>query len=522
VANVTPVETTLLILGLAVVAFMTGRIPIAIVAVGVSVLLWATGVLSLGEALSGFGDPTVIFIACLFIVSEALDATGVTAWAGQEAIRRGGSGRLGLLLTICVLVALVTALISVNGAVAALIPVVVVVAVRVGLPPSQMLMPLAFSAHAGSMLALTGTPVNIIVSEGAVEAGGRAFGYFEFMWVGVPLVIGSLAIVLLFGKKLLPHNPPTEMPSDVAALARELRREYELPEGAELIGATKGVTEAVVPPRSPLIGTHLFAGQATPSGDLVVLAVKRGGELLVDRDSALAVGDTLLLGGTWEHLERHTAGPDVLVVNDPAQLRSGVPLARGARRTLVILGAMVVLLATGAVPPAIAGLLAVGAVILTGVFTPGRAYKAVSWTTVFLVAGMIPLSTAFISTGTADLVAERLLGLLGDAPAQVALLALALLTMILGQLISNTATVLIMVPIAAALALEMGTSPLPFMMALAVSGAASFLTPIATPANTMVMEPGAYKFGDYWKFGLPFLLLFLAVAVLWVPVVWPF
>ena len=183
---------------------------------------------------------------------------------------------------------------------------------------------------------------------------------------------------------------------------------------------------------------------------------------------------------------------------------------------------MIVLLVTGAVPPAIAGLLAAGAIVLTGVFTPYRAYKAMSWTTVLLVAGMIPLSTAFIKTGTADLVAEHLLDLLGAAPAQIALLSLCLLTIILGQMISNTATVLIMVPIAAALALEMHVSVMPFMMALAVAGAASFLTPVATPANTMVLEPGAYKFGDYWKLGLPLLLLFLAVAVLWVPVIWPF
>ena len=278
----------------------------------------------------------------------------------------------------------------------------------------------------------------------------------------------------------------------------------------------------VIPPRSELIGTHLFTGQATPSGDLVVLAVNRAGEPLTDRASALAVGDTLLLGGTWAHLEQHTAGPEVLVVNEPEILRKAVPLGKGAKRSLVILAAMVVLLVTNAVPPAMAGLLAAGAIVLTGVFTPSRSYKAISWTTVLLVAGMIPLSTAFVKTGTADLVAEHLLDLIGTAPAQIALLAMCLLTMILGQLISNTATVLIMTPIAAALAYEMHVSVMPFMMALAVAGAASFLTPVATPANTMVMEPGGYKFGDYWKLGLPLLLLFLAVAVLLVPVIWPF
>ena len=97
-----------------------------------------------------------------------------------------------------------------------------------------------------------------------------------------------------------------------------------------------------------------------------------------------------------------------------------------------------------------------------------------------------------------------------------------MLTVVLGQLISNTATVLILVPIATVLAADLHVSVLPFMMALTVAGAASFLTPVATAANTMVMEPGGYRFTDYWKLGLPLLLLFLVVAVFWVPLIWPF
>ena len=140
---------TFLILGGAVVLFVWNRIPVAVVAFAVSLSLWATGVLDLDEALSGFGDPTVIYIAALFVVSEALDATGVTAWVGQQLVERAGNARsrvVGLVMVVC---ALVTALISVNGAVAALVPVVVVIAIRVRLPSSQLLMPLAFGAHAG-------------------------------------------------------------------------------------------------------------------------------------------------------------------------------------------------------------------------------------------------------------------------------------------------------------------------------------------------------------------------------------
>ena len=517
-----PIALTLAILALAVVAFMSNRVPVGLVAIGVALLLWATGVLTLGQSLAGFGDPTVIFIATLFIVSEALDSTGVTAWAGQQVISRGGKGRPRLLVVICLLVAVLTALISVNGAVAALIPVVVVVAIRVGIAPSQLLMPLAFSAHAGSLLALTGTPVNIIVSEAAADAGARPFSFFEFGLAGLPLLVGTIAILVLFGRRLLPQRTVDVLPPDVGNHARTLREQYDLPEGTELVGVRKGITEVVVAPRSELVGLHLFPGMTTPSGDLVVLGLQRGGEDVVGAGAALLPGDTLLLRGTWAHLEEHTAGPEVLVVDEPTILRRSVPLGIGAKRAIGVLAAMVLLLATGAVPPAVAGLLAAGALVLSKAVTPTQAYRSVSWTTVVLVGGMIPLSTAFISTGTADLIATGLLGVLGNSSPYLSLLVLCLLTVVLGQLISNTATVLIMVPIAVVLAADLGVSVLPFLMALTVAGAASFLTPVATAANTMVMEPGGYRFTDYWKLGLPLLVLFLVVAVLWVPMIWPF
>lgn len=517
-----PITTTLLILALAVIAFVSNRIPLGVVAIGVSVSLWFTGILDLDAALAGFGDPTVIFIATLFVVAEALDSTGVTAWAGQQVIARGGDRRAPLLLVVCLLVAGLTALISVNGAVAALLPVAVVVAARAGLPPSQMLMPLAFSAHAGSMLALTGTPVNIIVSEAAADAGARPFSFFEFALVGVPLLVGTLAVIMALGTRLLPSREPSHLPQDLGDLADALRAQYALPDTSDLVGVARGVAEVVLPPRSPLIGTHLFPGMATPSGDLVVLAVQRAGDPLEGPHETLRAGDTLLLSGSWDKLEQRTGEGEVLVVDDPARLRRAVPLGAGATRAIVILTLMVLLLATGVVPAAVAGLLAACAVVLSKVLTPTQAYRSVSWTTVVLIGGMIPLSTAFTTTGTADAIASRLLDVVGAGSPHVALLAICLLTMALGQLISNTATVLIMAPIAAVVAGDLGVSVLPFMMALAVSGAAAFLTPVATAANTMVLEPGGYRFSDYWKLGLPLSALFLAVSVLYVPLVWSF
>ena len=182
------IAITFAILGVAVVLFIWNRLPIGIVAICVAISLWATGVLDLGQSLAGFGDATVIFIAALFVVSEALDATGITSWAGQQLMDRAGTSRLRMTVLMMLLVAALTALISVNGSVAALIPMVMVLAVRLKWSPSKLLMPLAFAAHAGSMLTLTGTPVNVLVSQATASATGSGFGFFEFAFAGVPLL----------------------------------------------------------------------------------------------------------------------------------------------------------------------------------------------------------------------------------------------------------------------------------------------------------------------------------------------
>lgn len=519
-----PIHATLGILALSVLFFVTNRVPLGIVAIGVSLALWFTGVLTLPQALAGFGDPTVLFIAALFVVSEALDATGITAWAGQQVISRAGSRPTVVLLVICLLVAALTALISVNGAVAALLPLVVVVAARAGMPSSHLLMPLAFAAHAGSLLLLTGTPVNIIVSDMAAENGGRTFGYLEFALVGLPLLIGTVAILLLLGRRLLPVRDGATLPVDLARHTSLLQEQYELgtADDPAMLGPVHGVSEVMVPPRSSLIGVQLCPGMATPSGDLVLLAARRGEELLKGLDFTVRAGDVLLLQGSWDDLARHAVPPEVLIVDAPLTLRRNVPLGQGARRTLVVLGLMIALLVTGLVPPTVAAMLAACALILLRVVTVPQAQQSIAWTTVILVAGMIPLSTAFLETGTADLVASWLLSAIGEASPRVALLSLCLITVILGQLISNTATVLIVAPIAVSVAATLGLSVMPFMMALTVAGAASFLTPVATPANLMVMRPGGYRFGDYWKLGLPLAVLFVVVATFWVPLLWPF
>lgn len=202
--------------------------------------------------------------------------------------------------------------------------------------------------------------------------------------------------------------------------------------------------------------------------------------------------------------------------------RQAVPLGPKAARTTVIVLAMVALLALGLVPPAVAGVLAVLGLVLGGVLSSPQAYRAVSWETVVLVGGLIPLSTAIRSSGAADDLADAVVGVVGSGSPLVLMVALFVLTSVLGLVISNTATVLIVLPVALAAAAETGVSVRPILMLVAVAGSAALLTPVQTPGNMMIMAPAGYRFGDYWRLGLPLLLLWLVVAVVVIPIAWPF
>ena len=312
--------------------------------------------------------------------------------------------------------------------------------------------------------------------------------------------------------------------SVVAALAADKHLAFRAEEGVAdtLFNRTFGLAEVMIPPRSEFVGEAVFPGMVTPSGDLVILAVHRHGEDLGPSETVLAAGDTLLLQGTWKALDLHLADPEVLVINAPEMVRrQAVPMGAGAKQAIGVLVVMVVLLATGLVPAVVAGMVAACAMVILGLVRVEEAYRSINWTTVILIGAMTPLSTAMAQTGAAQMLADGLVRLVGDAGPYALLGGLFLLTSILGQLISNTATALIIIPIAVAAAHDLGISPRPVLLSVTVAAAGAFLTPVATPVNLMVMGPGGYRFGDYWKLGLPLLIWFGLMATFGVPLIWP-
>jgi di/tricarboxylate transporter len=592
---------TLVILALVIVLFVANRLPVGVVAILTMLALWATGLLPTEAVLAGFGDPVVIFIATLFVVSEGIDSTGVTTWLGQLIVAKAGESRARLLLAIGLLCAVLTALITLNGSVAALLPLVVVLAMRIGQPPSQMLMPLAFAGSCGALFTLTGSPVNVIVSEAAQDSGAPPFAFFSFAVVGVPLLAGTLAICVLLGPRLLPHRRPAHQDADLGRHAETLEQYYSLTDGffrlrlrdrSPLVGRPAdeaplsaypgvvlvgvqdsqrrpvtdrrlavddvlvvsgprpevsrltidlalavamdgsagaealltreaGAVEVVVPPRSSLVGETVYPGMKR-AYDLVILAVQRMGKDRPVSQTELVAGDALLLQGSWASLDRLSHDRTVLVVDSPDVIRrQAVPWGPKATVAVVIVAGMVVLLAFGIVPPAIAGLLAATAMVLTRVVGVPQAYRSVSWQTVVLIGGLIPLTTAIRTSGAADRIAVVITTVVGDGRPYVLLVAMFLLTAVLGQIVSNTATVLIVTPIAVSAAAATQTAVQPVLMLIAVAGSAALLTPIATPANLMVMTPGGYRFGDYWRLGLPVMLWWLVVGLVVIPLVWP-
>ena len=312
------------------------------------------------------------------------------------------------------------------------------------------------------------------------------------------------------------------MPPDLSGLEVHLQRQYFVDgEPAEdLFGRRFGATELVVPPRSPVIGERVWPGMRTDSGELVVVAVLRNESRLDDVE--LEVGDVVLVRGSWRALSKQIDDQDDLLAVNPPDLirRQVVLLGVGAWEALGVLAVMVVLLATNLLPPAVAGLGAACALVLLHVVRVDQAYRSIGWTTVVLVAGLLPLSTAMRTSGAAEQLATRLVDLVGDAGPYPLLIGIFVLTAVLGQLISNMATALIVIPVALSAAAELDVAAAPVLMSLNVAAAAALLTPIATPANLMVMEPGGYRFGDYWKLGGVLLSWYFVVSVFLVPAIW--
>lgn len=413
---------TLLFLLFAVVMFVWEKIPLGVTSMIVCIGLVVTGVLDWKTAFAGFVDSNVILFVAMFIVGGALFETGMANKIGGVVTHFAKSEKQ-LIIAIMIITGVMSGVLSNTGTAAVLIPVVIGIAAKSGYSRSRLLMPLVFAAAMGGNLSLIGAPGNLI-AQSAMEDMGKAFGFFEYAKVGLPILIAGTIFFALFGYKLLP--------------------EYK--------GGEDGIYD-----ETKDFG-HVPKWKQNLSLIILVLT---------------------LIGMIFEK-------------------QIGIKLC--------VIGAV------GAL-----------ALILTGVISEKDALKSIDLKTIFLFGGTLSLASALEETGAGEMIADKVIGLLGANPSPYLLtFVVFMLCCVLTNFMSNTATTALMVPICVSIANRMGADPSAVLMACVIGGSCAYATPIGMPANTMVVTAGGYTFKDYAKAGIPLILVATVVSMILLPVLYPF
>jgi di/tricarboxylate transporter len=610
----------LLILASTVGMFVWGRWRHDMVALGSLLACVLLGLLPGAEAFTGFGHPAVITVACVLVLSGALQSSGAVDALAQRVMPSSA----GPTLTIAALTglgAMLSAFMNNVGAMALLMPVASRVAAKQKLPPGKVLMPLAFGTILGGMTTLIGTPPNLIVSgfRAKTEMGG--FAMFDFTPVGLATAAVGILFVALIGWRLVPTREQAGAEGfDIGTYMTEAR----VDEGSKSLGKTvreieQGLDEAdaqvvgvihnqvrVAPARpdqalqigdvlvieaepgslasvltnlglsleedihtktvpragdesqSPKGGDDGETGQADRAGggekkadlhemavvELAVrpdaaligrsatdihlrtrhginlLAFSRQGRRSVRRlrSEAYRAGDVLLMQGAPEAVLGFASEFGCV----PLKQRSiRIPNKRRAITATVIMAAAIAGAAFGLLPAAIsfaAGVLAITALRVIPIRT---VYEAIDWPVIVLLGALFPVAGVMASTGAADQLARMLLENLAQGHAVIGLTAILVITMTLSDFMNNAATAAVMCPIGISTATQLGTNSDPFLMAVAIGASCAFLTPIGHQNNTLILGPAGFRFGDYWKLGLPLEVLVVAISVPMLLWVWP-
>lgn len=287
-----------------------------------------------------------------------------------------------------------------------------------------------------------------------------------------------------------------------------------------------GLAEIYIMPNSSLINHSVTEIRFRELYNVNVLGIKRHGEYDTRevKDVKLHSGDALLIQGRWSDitgLDNRTE--DMVLVGQPEKEASKVTLDSKAPIAAVIMLAMIVVMVLEIIPSVVAVLLAGLLMVVTGCLrNMEEAYGSINWSSIVLIASMMPMATAFDKTGITSQISDFLTHGLGDIGSYGLLAAIYFATSIMTMFMSNTATAVLFAPIAMSVALSMGLSPYPFMFAVAVSASMCFASPFSTPPNALVMSTGGYKFIDYIKVGLPLQLVMGGIMIVVLPIIFPF
>lgn len=286
-----------------------------------------------------------------------------------------------------------------------------------------------------------------------------------------------------------------------------------------------GMAEFSLAPQSDLLGSTLREIKFRTRYGLNVVGIYREGKTIDDKliDQPMRLGDVLLIVGDWKLIRLlSTDRRNFIVLNLAAEVEAVAPAASQAPHAIFCLILMVTMMAIDEIPNFIAVLIAC---LLMGKFRcidMESAYRAIHWPSIMLIVGMMPFALALQKTGGIDLIVNLLIDIAGGMGPRIMLLCLFIVCAVTGLFISNTATAILMAPVAIAVANHMNVSPIPFAMVISVAASAAFMTPISSPVNTLILAPGGYKLTDFVKFGVPFTVLVMAITIVIVPQLFPF
>jgi di/tricarboxylate transporter len=291
------IALALTILGIAVLLFVTEKLRSDLVAMFVLLALALSGLLTPGQALSGFSHTAVITVIAVFIISEGLFQTGVAHTMGSYVTQIAGHSEIRLTVTIMLAVAGISAVMNNVGATAVLLPVVVGLARQNKIPPSKLLIPLSFGALQGGLLTIVGRPANIIVSEALEQVTGEPFGFFAFTGIGLILLVVGILYMLFVGRRLLPERAVEDKLEAMMAAQRKALEQYHL--GERLF-------EVRVLPESPLVELSIEESRLGRILDLSVVGIIRNGDNILSPgpEETIAADDLLLIQGTPEEVMR--------------------------------------------------------------------------------------------------------------------------------------------------------------------------------------------------------------------------
>lgn len=302
------------------------------------------------------------------------------------------------------------------------------------------------------------------------------------------------------------------------ALLREVGRPEQMPRGIV-------VAELLIPPGSSFIGKTIRDSRLRSRFEVTIMAVFRSDGVLRDSVALTTtnVGDLLLAMGTASALVKvRDELPDAILVTETEELKKALYRRHRAIHALVIIFCMLLCLSLELTSPVTVVVASALAMVVVGCLDMPAAERSIQWESLLLIATFLPMTTALTKVGVIDAVVHTLVALTGNAGPYLVMGALFVLTALIGVFISNTATAVLVAPIAIQVATSLDIRPHPLLMTVAVACSSAFLTPVSSPVNLLVVNPGGYRFSDFAKIGAPLLLLTGVLTMLVVPLFFPF